>query len=230
MTGGESNAGNRPAPSLEPKTSPPPPASLQSIESAVVEAVCEDLLTSMCIEVACSTHRMAKTGILPLSKIMDPTIGDHSDACMENDGGEAGTSVVGSNNKSRRRSSSILSSSILPSEDDTNHTTKRARSDTGASSQNEGASEQGDITMTDASFADAVSSRSDQQASTAAARVQQSNYAAGVDIWGNVPPKEPRTTTKCDICGRQVSALRFAPHLDKCMNLGNSRATGSRRS
>mmetsp|Transcript_39921 Transcript_39921/g.82121 ORF Transcript_39921/g.82121 Transcript_39921/m.82121 type:complete len:226 (-) Transcript_39921:332-1009(-) len=225
MTGGESSAGNKPTPSLEPMKSPMPPASLQSIESAVVEAVCEDLLTSMCIEVACSTHRMAKTGILPLSKIMGPTIGDHSDACMENDGEDAGILVMGSNNKSRKRSSSI----VHP-EDDTTHTTKRARSDTGTSSQNEGASEKGDTTMTDASFAAAVWSRNDQQASTTADGVQQSNYAAGVDIWGNVPPKEPRTTAKCDICGRQVSALRFAPHLDKCMNLGNSRATGSRRS
>ena len=77
------------------------------------------------------------------------------------------------------------------------------------------------LSMVDASIVSAMSS-ADQQLS--------SNYAAGVDIWGNIPPKEPKTTVKCDICGRHVSALRFAPHLDKCMNLGNSRATGSRRS
>lgn len=47
------------------------------------------------------------------------------------------------------------------------------------------------------------------------------------DIWGKVPPKEPKQLAKCTICDRDVSALRFAPHLDKCMNLGSVRVAAA---
>jgi hypothetical protein len=43
------------------------------------------------------------------------------------------------------------------------------------------------------------------------------------DIWGKVPPKEPKRAAKCTVCEREILALRFAPHLDKCMNLGTVR-------
>jgi Sgf11 (transcriptional regulation protein) len=44
-----------------------------------------------------------------------------------------------------------------------------------------------------------------------------------LDIWNRIPPKEPKALAKCTICDRYVSALRFAPHLDKCMQLGTMR-------
>lgn len=44
------------------------------------------------------------------------------------------------------------------------------------------------------------------------------------DIWNHIPPKEPKKLAKCTICDREVSVLRFAPHLDKCMQLGTARA------
>ena len=41
------------------------------------------------------------------------------------------------------------------------------------------------------------------------------------DIWDKFPMKEdPTRLAECRICGRKVSTLRFAPHLDKCMNIG----------
>lgn len=40
------------------------------------------------------------------------------------------------------------------------------------------------------------------------------------DIWGRIPPKEPKAAAKCPVCSRHISALRFAPHLDKCMGIG----------
>mmetsp|Transcript_7198 Transcript_7198/g.19506 ORF Transcript_7198/g.19506 Transcript_7198/m.19506 type:complete len:164 (-) Transcript_7198:384-875(-) len=49
------------------------------------------------------------------------------------------------------------------------------------------------------------------------------------DIWGRIPPKELRTPCECRLCGRQISALRFAQHLDKCMGLSNSRPSSSSR-
>lgn len=46
---------------------------------------------------------------------------------------------------------------------------------------------------------------------------------SNADIWGNIPPKEPKYLVECQICRRQVAVSRFAPHLDKCMGLGTVR-------
>jgi len=42
------------------------------------------------------------------------------------------------------------------------------------------------------------------------------------DIWGRIPPKEPKLSATCPVCSRQISTLRFAPHLDKCMGIGTT--------
>jgi hypothetical protein len=42
------------------------------------------------------------------------------------------------------------------------------------------------------------------------------------DIWGRIPPKEPKAAAKCPVCSRHISTLRFAPHLDKCMGIGTT--------
>jgi hypothetical protein len=48
------------------------------------------------------------------------------------------------------------------------------------------------------------------------------------DIWGKTPLKEdPNRFAVCRICGRHVSTLRFAPHLDKCMGLNNTTRTAA---
>lgn len=180
-----------------------------TVEAAVAEEICKDLITSIAIEVAFDTHRMAKTGVLTLSQLVPPTT-LHS--ATTNDG-HPFSSVLGAN-KSRRRSSSFI-----PAEDASEHgpQPKRSRSNTLAS---DGTGAGAGIVAGDTG--DAISSAQQQQE-------QQEQQPVGADIWGRIPPKEPKIMPKCDICGRQVSALRFAVHLDKCMNLGNSRQTGSRR-
>ena len=57
--------------------------------------------------------------------------------------------------------------------------------------------------------------------STAAASIY-----SNADIWGNIPPKEPKYLVECQVCLRQVSVSRFAAHLDKCMGLGTVRGAG----
>lgn len=178
-----------------------------TVEAAVAEEICRDLIASIAIEVAFDTHRMAKTGVLPLPRLMDPAPRPGISA-----NGDPSSSVP-SANKSRRRSSSFV-----PVEDDSEHgpQSKRSRSNTLASDGTGAGVGVGDT------VGDAANGAQQQQE-----QVQQ--QPVGADIWGRIPPKEPKVMPKCDICGRQVSALRFAVHLDKCMNLGNSRQTGSRR-
>ncbi|CAB9508606.1 expressed unknown protein [Seminavis robusta] len=59
-------------------------------------------------------------------------------------------------------------------------------------------------------------------ASTVSKTTQPPKNTAHLDIWGRCNPKEPKEMMDCLICGRQVNALRFAPHLDKCMGIGTT--------
>ena len=163
-----------------------------TVEAAVAEEICKDLITSIAIEVAFDTHRMAKTGVLPLSHLMDPSTRSATS-----------TSALGAN-KSR-----IRSSSFVPLEDDSEHgpQSKRSRSNTLASDATGAGEGVGDISN------DAINGTQQQQEQQ---QQHQQQQPVGADIWGRIPPKEPKIMPKCDICGRQVSALRFAVHLDKC--------------
>lgn len=59
----------------------------------------------------------------------------------------------------------------------------------------------------------------DTTAAPAMMVTRQQSYAQS-DVWGRIPPKEPKYMVRCGICNRLVNAMRFAPHLDKCMALG----------
>ena len=67
------------------------------------------------------------------------------------------------------------------------------------------------------------SSSSTPSATTTATGSLVSVGGRGKDIWGNYPAKEPKDLMiACPICQRMVQVARFAPHLDKCMGLGNT--------
>merc|ERR1711862_959673 len=52
----------------------------------------------------------------------------------------------------------------------------------------------------------------------------KNNSSGKNDIWGRVPPKEPKSNSYCPVCNRSVSVSSFARHLDKCMGIGSSRS------
>lgn len=53
-----------------------------------------------------------------------------------------------------------------------------------------------------------------------------SQPSSGFDLWGRFPPKEPKLPVECTLCGRLVSTMRFASHLEKCMGLSTRPSTG----
>eukprot|EP00565_Helicotheca_tamesis_P009339 CAMPEP_0185734312 /NCGR_PEP_ID=MMETSP1171-20130828/22122_1 /TAXON_ID=374046 /ORGANISM="Helicotheca tamensis, Strain CCMP826" /LENGTH=214 /DNA_ID=CAMNT_0028404273 /DNA_START=4 /DNA_END=645 /DNA_ORIENTATION=- len=160
-------------------------------EAHAMECVFEELVSSICVEVACGMHRLAKTGVIPYSDIMiprnfDPNHGDGDD-------GEGG----GGGRQGKKRK--ILNGdgseggeySVSSSYGDKQYSTKR-RGSGWIDSNNE----------------------SDDDAASAPPVTRGSQ----LDVWSRVPPKDPGNVL-CSICGRQVNALRFAPHLDKCMGM-----------
>jgi hypothetical protein len=55
--------------------------------------------------------------------------------------------------------------------------------------------------------------------------LQEASSKEGLDVFGRVP-SEPSTGVICHVCGRSVSVLRFAVHLDKCLMGGRGTRSG----
>ena len=47
-----------------------------------------------------------------------------------------------------------------------------------------------------------------------------------IDIYGRVPPKEPKYPISCPTCNRSISVSRFAAHLEKCMGISGRNLGG----
>ena len=93
-----------------------------------------------------------------------------------------------------------------------------------ASTSSEAEATAADTTRTTTTTTSASTSTMQTRQSTSGS---SSNSTNQVDIWGRIPSKEPKYNVECRICGRMVSALRFAPHLDKCMGLSMARGAGN---
>ena len=189
----------------------PPSAATGKTEDddAIYQIIYNEIISTICIEVACGMHQMAKTGELKLSDIMIPRkhFQKRSSPSLE----------VASSPNSKKQ---CLAS-------DTTHQRKGKYRELSTVS-----------TAADVQQQTPVSGRMTRRATNNNASGGGSGGGGGggssvsnnCDIWGRVPPKEPSNLTKCSNCGRMVSALRFAPHLDKCMGIGNSRPFSSRSS
>mmetsp|Transcript_8180 Transcript_8180/g.10686 ORF Transcript_8180/g.10686 Transcript_8180/m.10686 type:complete len:131 (-) Transcript_8180:384-776(-) len=63
--------------------------------------------------------------------------------------------------------------------------------------------------------------RSSASSHPALSTTPRNSSSGGRDIWGRFPGKEPKELIPCPVCSRSVNTGRFAPHLDKCMGIGN---------
>mmetsp|Transcript_49106 Transcript_49106/g.59243 ORF Transcript_49106/g.59243 Transcript_49106/m.59243 type:complete len:229 (-) Transcript_49106:179-865(-) len=167
----------------------------------------ETLLRSLVIEIACGMHRCAKTGSLPYSEIMTPS--PQSDLFENNPFSKA--ALYDNKNAS---GADVEDLALLDSKKTTqHHNTRMTRS--GSSLMNtSGNNSPGTIDEVGISASSALSS------SINSVNNQLPPPPAGADVWGRIPPKEPIRSAKCQLCGKSISALRFAPHLDKCMGIG----------
>ena len=147
----------------------------------------DELVTSLCIEVAYGVHRMAKTGAIKLSEIMIPRDG-------------------------RNDLSSLLATSVTNKEENMNGLqsvdnpppNKRQRCTYSISEKIEQESQQKPL----------ETAKSRVSPTPMVTRNASNNP---LDNWGRIIPKEPKMTVKCHHCGKAFNALRFATHLDKCL-------------
>mmetsp|Transcript_21963 Transcript_21963/g.26110 ORF Transcript_21963/g.26110 Transcript_21963/m.26110 type:complete len:177 (+) Transcript_21963:106-636(+) len=156
--------------------------------------VYDELVTSLCIEVAYGVHRMAKNGTMKLSDIMIPRNGRDS----------LSTAETAKENKKRGSLDKISS-------------TKRQRRTTLDS-------ENGEQELSQQHALETAKSTPSLRTSPTPMVTRNASNNSLVDVWGRILPKEPKKTVKCLHCGKGLSALRFAMHLDKCL-IGNTRTT-----
>lgn len=179
-----------------------------SEEDRLVELIYNRMIDSISTDVAASMHRMIKTGAIPYSNLLNP--------------------------ESRRD----IYPSVHPTDDDMEESlqeyvtevppSKRLRRM--ESTENNSNSSQNEQVVTVETTTTTTTETSTQQ--TSSTMVTRGHHASTTtDIYGRVPPKEPKTTAKCPVCSRYVSTSRFAPHLDKCMGIGTmSRAAAQNHS
>ena len=179
-------------------------------QNIIAEMIYDSLITSLCVEVASGMHRFAKTGMYPMAELMKGDIDDN-------------ISMRGDHRRKKKQKREMNGESHITSDVSTlserlsQNQTNANENNTSASSYNENG--------VDASYETQQQHMlsSSMETINVPAPVMSTRKSKGnnVDIWGNIPTKEPKKkSVKCLLCCRMVSIVRFAVHLDKCMGLG----------
>lgn len=175
-----------------------------SEEDRLVEKLYDRMIDSISTDVACGMHRMVKTGAISYSDLMNP---------------KSRRDIYPSIHKSDHAMEESLHeyvTEVPPSK----RLRRKASMEISSSEHNATSEDAAVVAETD----------TNEQSTTMVTR-GHANINTTHDIWGRIPPKEPKTTAKCPVCSRQISTLRFAPHLDKCMGIGTmSRAAAQNHS
>lgn len=192
----------------------------------VLELVYEKLMSSISIDVACAMHRMMKKGVYPSSELLVPK--SRSDIYPEVYAGqktveteEASYSVFVPQRNKRKRAGEEDNTTITEYVR-TSVAAKVAAMAKAASDKAENAATTPENSVSnppEEAKQPPVSTSAPIPPAAAAVPPPTPHY---LDIWGKMPPKEPKQMLKCHICKRQVNTLRFAPHLDKCMGIGTT--------
>ena len=174
----------------------------ESSDDRIVESIYDHMITSICIDVACNMHELIKKGEFSMSELREPFSRREVYPELYKDQEDAAIQETLEKYSThvpnpRKRPHRKVSSSAGNNETLDNNTSMGGASETNTPEK-------------------------------AAAPTMQTRHTINhSDIWGRTPPKEPKQACECQICGRFVSTLRFAPHLDKCMGLSTRPATGN---
>jgi hypothetical protein len=182
-------------------------------EDRIVQSIYDHLVTSVCIDIASNMHELIKTGEIPISELKEPfsrqqifpeLYKDKDPAEIQEILDKYATEVPTTRTRKRK----------------CRHNVSKPTTTTTTTALEKGALTEKDD---DEDFKDTASEPEPPQEPT----MQTRHSINHLDIWGRVPAKEPKQNCECQLCGRHVSTLRFASHLDKCMGLSTRPATGN---
>jgi hypothetical protein len=191
----------------------------------VVRSILYDyLLPKVSIGMACNVHNLIQSGEYSITSLKQPSSRQElypniyegkSEQEMNQELKHYATDFPTTTSSSKKRSFSEVSS-----KDTSSNSTMTGESTTAAVSKVEN--------PTGASNTTALGTEPPAPTTTTTITTT-SQRQPNCDIWGRIPPKEPKNACLCQVCGRSVSATRFAQHLDKCLQLGNTRPASSGR-
>lgn len=174
----------------------------ESSDDRLVKSIYDHMITSICIDVACNMHELIKKGEFSMSELREPfSRREVYPELYKNQEDEAIEETL------------EKYSTYVP------NPRKRPHRNVSSSAASDEA--------LDDSKSTGGASESNTPEKASAPTMQTRHTINHSDIWGRTPPKEPKQACECQICGRFVSTLRFAPHLDKCMGLSTRPATGN---
>lgn len=173
-----------------------------SEEDRLVEFLYDKMIDSISTDVACGMHRMVKTGAIPYSDLVNP---------------RSRRDIYSSIHESDQHMQDSLEKYATEVPPPSKRQRRTSLDEVTESQQHSNTIPENQVTL-----------EGDEKSQTMTTR---GHAMAAHDIWGRIPPKEPKATSACPVCSRQVSTLRFAPHLDKCMGIGTmSRAAAQNHS
>jgi hypothetical protein len=198
-------------------------------DDRIVQSIYNNVISRVCIDVACNMHGLVKTGAFPMSALKEPSSRQEIYPELYKD--QKDEEVQATLEKYSTEVPKLLQ--------------KRSYSEMVDTEGGGGGGGGGENTTKDIKDIAAStttidgggtgSSQPDPEVVAITPTMQTRHSVNHLDIWGRIPPREPKQTCECQVCGRHVSTLRFAPHLDKCMgisargtpNNGSGARTGS---
>jgi hypothetical protein len=176
----------------------------ETCDDHIVKSIYDHMITSICIDVACNMHELIKKGEFSMSELREPFSRREVYPELYKDQDDA-----------------AIQETLEKYSTDAPNPRKRPHRKVSSSAGNDEALDDSK------SSAGGGASEPNTPEKAAAPTMQTRHTINHSDIWGRTPPKEPKQACECKICGRFVSTLRFAPHLDKCMGLSTRPATGN---
>jgi len=167
-----------------------------SKDDAMILAIYDKVVTSVCMSVASQMHRLVKRGEIPHADLVIPDDDHRRDVYPELYSSfslleKSKTAVAATEDCVLKRLEGYAAEK----------TAKRPRLSTRAHKAYIKGQDDNDTENSNAAGA-GMSTMNTRQ-----------NSVCVADVWGKFPPKEPPDQVECPICHRSVSTLRFAPHL-----------------
>jgi len=209
-------------------------------EERILQSLYDHVLRSVVVSYASSMHEMIKTGQFPASELQTPSSRqeifpdlyrgkstEEIQALLQEFGTEQMPSLCTNKRKLRQVAEAIASTDEVIKE----KVAEEEDEDEGDDNDDDDE----DFKADDNDVEDEAEEKQDTTKSTSiptittnggtqSQEVEQQPH--GVDIWGRIPPKEPKQPVLCTLCGRHISTSRFASHLEKCMGISTRPLAG----
>ena len=210
-------------------------------EERILQSVYDHVLRSVVVSYASNMHEMIKTGHFPASELQTASSRqeifpdlyrgkseEEIQALLQEYGTEQIPSLRSNKRKLRQVAEAIASTDEVIKEKVAEEEEDEDEGDDNDDDDEDFKDDENDVEDEAEAKQDTTKSTSIPTVTTNGGTQSQEveQHPHGVDIWGRIPPKEPKLPVLCTLCGRHISTSRFASHLEKCMGISTRPLAG----